>query len=89
MRDHRYHGFENHEDERLDETCYICNGGLAVCEVCKAGECELPEECPGRAMTAEERELICQGDLEFYLGCWWHKGEIVWTDKLGTKVAYR
>lgn len=31
-----------------DENCFICNGGLAYCEVCHLGEVELvSDECVG------------------------------------------
>lgn len=85
--EHRYHGPQDHDEPWQSEGCNACV--LSYCEVCKGGECELTDECPGRPTTAEERELICEGVLEYFLGCWWHSGKIVWTDKLGVKVAYK
>lgn len=90
MREHDYHGPSDHRDDTdpmLADHCNACN--LAYCKTCRGGECELPVECPGRPMTLEERELICDGTLEYELGVWWLHGKIVWSDRIGTKRAYR
>lgn len=39
-----------------NEFCVYCRGGLATCTVCTASEGELMPECPGRALTSEEKE---------------------------------
>lgn len=28
-------------------SCVYCDGGLAFCNICKKGEAELEDECPG------------------------------------------
>lgn len=52
------------------EGCMFCDGGLALCEVCRGGEAELPTECPGRVMTDEEREDVEFGRRNFIGGQW-------------------
>jgi len=41
-----------------EETCQVCRGGLAFCEVCSGGEGSLPTSCPGRTMTSEEGDEV-------------------------------
>ncbi len=53
-----------------EPRCVICDGGLAFCTVCKAGENELTTECPGVPASATQRELVCGGKLDFRKGCW-------------------
>jgi hypothetical protein len=43
--------------------CNICQGGLAVCTVCKAAEGELLTWCPGFALNAEAREACYRGNV--------------------------
>ena len=50
--------------------CPVCDGGLSYCVVCHGGESDLPSECPGRAMTAEEHEGVSNGVLDFINGIW-------------------
>ena len=38
---------------------------LALCKVCGGVECALPTNCPGRKLTSEELDLICNGELDF------------------------
>lgn len=87
MREHEWHGPSDHKDPYESDSCQAC--ALSFCKVCRGGEVELPTECLGRAMTTEEKVFINMGELDFDLGCWWLRGEIVWTDKPGKKVAYR
>jgi hypothetical protein len=51
-------------------TCPICDGGLAVCTVCKAAEGELTAECPGEPVPYERREQVYAGILNFKNGQW-------------------
>lgn len=55
--------------------CNYCDGGLAFCTVCKGGESQLPQECPGRVMTECEMRLVSVGRLDFVGGKWIKKGE--------------
>lgn len=52
------------------ETCFICKGGLAFCEVCKGGEGDLPTECPGRMMTEEQIDGVSRQQIDFVNGMW-------------------
>ena len=63
------------------QRCVVCDYGLAVCEVCKSGECQIPTDCPGRPMTDEEKELVCRGDLDFDMGVWFKDGRPVMESK--------
>lgn len=47
---------------------------LAFCEVCKCGECELAQHCPGEPLSEGIREGICRGDLNYVHGTWYKKG---------------
>ncbi len=49
-----------HEDE-----CFICNGGLALCNVCGGAEASMPTDCPGRRLTADELDAIQDGTINF------------------------
>lgn len=54
--------------ERL--YCSICDGGLAVCDVCKAAEGELTTQCPGYAVPSDIRDTVYAGALDFKNGEW-------------------
>ncbi len=43
----------------------FCEGGLALCTVCRAGEGQLTEDCPGRVMTDEEADAVYAGLLDY------------------------
>src|SRR5687767_4309219 len=52
-------------------NCPICDGGLAMCEVCKGFEGSLTTECCGRKLTPqEEHEIYTEGMLNFRDGKW-------------------
>lgn len=44
--------------------------GLGQCAKCGAAECEIPTSCPGKAMTAREKQAVCDGELDFVAGEW-------------------
>ena len=50
--------------------CPICEGGLAVCEICGCGEGELPTECPGFKCSSLLRDSIYRGKIDFKNGTW-------------------
>lgn len=50
--------------------CKFCNGGLALCTVCRGAEGSLPSECPGTEMTREQEEDVYTGKLDFCNGAW-------------------
>ena len=52
------------------ERCYVCNGGLAFCEVCKGGEASLTTECCGQVLTNKEEDAIMAKKLDFKNGEW-------------------
>lgn len=47
------------------QHCPICDGGLAWCTVCVAGEGELTTECAGRKLTPDEKDLVMKGSIDF------------------------
>ena len=57
------------EDKDDDLPKYICDSNgqvaLAMCKICGGVECALPTNCPGRELTAEEFDLICNQELNF------------------------
>lgn len=63
------HVWEQHTNCE-DPYCPICEGGLALCTVCKAGECELTTDCPGRPTTDGERRSVCEKVLDYINGRW-------------------
>jgi hypothetical protein len=52
------------------EGCYLCESGLAYCEVCGGGEASLPSECPGIRMTGEQESGVQMGEIDFVGGEW-------------------
>lgn len=50
--------------------------GLAVCETCRAGEGQLPEDCPGRVMTEDEANMVYSGEIDYRVR---HGGWTTWT----------
>ena len=57
-------------DDLYYEQCPICDGGLAVCEVCNGAEGSLPSECPGRKLSACEEEEIMLRNIDYKNGKW-------------------
>jgi len=58
-----YEGFDEDAPGQIKDS----NGEvvLALCKVCGGAECGLPTNCPGRELTYEEMELICNKELDF------------------------
>ena len=54
----------------LREDCAVCQGGLFFCEVCGGAEGDLPRDCPGARMGAEDRAAVAAGLLDFRDGAW-------------------
>jgi hypothetical protein len=52
------------------ERCNVCDGGLALCNICNGAEGLLPTECPGRKMTDEEEAAVFGGAADFINGKW-------------------
>lgn len=50
--------------------CPICDGGLALCEVCGCFEGSLPSECPGEKVSEERQTSIYNGKIDFRGGKW-------------------
>lgn len=51
--------------------CPFCDGGLALCTVCKGVEGTLTTDCCGRPLTEnEEKEIYDEGRLDFKDGHW-------------------
>lgn len=68
---HRQHNRRDcQSDGDSNAVCVVCEGGLTYCEICNGGEADLPTECPGRKMTAEEREGVANGVLDYVEGVW-------------------
>lgn len=60
----KQHIFVVHKDCQID-YCMICEGGLALCEICGGLEGGLPSECPGEPMSTETQEKVYAGELDF------------------------
>lgn len=54
-----------------DPDCSVCEGGLALCEVCGGAEASLPTDCPGRKMTVTEADNVQAGNVDFIDGIGW------------------
>lgn len=48
--------------------------GLVECTVCCGAEGELPTECPGRPMSADEKRWVMDGKFDFKDGMWNYTG---------------
>lgn len=46
-------------------ACMICDGGLAMCEVCGGAEASLPTHCPGEPMHPEVADEVQSGHLDY------------------------
>jgi len=51
-------------------SCMICDGGLAMCKVCKLYEGGLTTECPGIVVAIDQSDDIYHGKLDFKDGQW-------------------
>ncbi len=73
------HQFERHDGGCEIMHCHICDGGLAVCTVCRGGEGSLPTECPGQPMTGQQQEDVYAGTLDYKESAGgWHIPPPVW-----------
>lgn len=81
----REHELENHLTgcpyDPDSHSCPICDGGLALCRVCRGVECSLPTECPGRELTDQEEDDICAGRLDYINGKWINDSELPETNR--------
>lgn len=59
-----------------EETCFVCNGGLAWCTVCGGAEASMPTECPGVKMTQYQQDLVQAGVLDYVERGWRSGGEL-------------
>jgi hypothetical protein len=46
------------------DGCFVCEGGLASCDVCYGGEASLLPTCPGYPLTFEATQAICRGEIK-------------------------
>lgn len=51
-------------------TCFVCRHEKLHCQVCGGTERAITKECPGRPLTAAQREAIADGELDFEEGKW-------------------
>lgn len=56
--------------QKWDHNCDERDDGLLYCRTCKGAEGSLPTNCPGRAMTVEEADLVYEGKLDYGDGVW-------------------
>lgn len=60
-----------HKQHKCDkEDCFVCKGGLYLCDICGGAEAALPTDCPGKALEEEELRQISTGLLDFVNGEW-------------------
>jgi hypothetical protein len=45
--------------------CPICEGGLAMCKICKLAEGSLTTDCPGEIVDYETETKILRGELDY------------------------
>lgn len=45
--------------------CFICNGGLGVCDTCGGAESCLPTDCPGYTIPSDLYEAISSKRIDF------------------------
>lgn len=50
--------------------CQFCDGGLAMCTVCRGGEASLTSECCERKLTEAEEQAVMARKLDFQDGKW-------------------
>ena len=58
------------EELKLLEIVEVIKVARVLCEVCGAAEGEIPTDCPGRKMTADEKERVFHGSLDYKNGKW-------------------
>jgi hypothetical protein len=59
-----------HDPCNLPGHCQFCDGGIFECTVCWAVEGQLPTDCPGFELTADQKEDIWEGKVDFKDGKW-------------------
>jgi len=57
-----------HSLVRYDNSS-VCFGRMA-CRTCGGEDCSLPTDCPGRPLTAREKNKIEADRLDYYDGRW-------------------
>lgn len=61
----------NHVLHSCDQPgCFVCDGGLGLCDVCGGAESAIPTECPGTRMTTAQSDAVAAGTLDFRAGLW-------------------
>lgn len=50
--------------------CNFCDGGLWACDVCGGLEGSMPSKCPRDPMTAEQRDAVYRGRLDYRDNGW-------------------
>lgn len=64
------HSVEEQKHCRDISHCVVCDGGLAICRVCGAGEGGLTTECPGYRVCFDASERVYKGQIDFRGGKW-------------------
>ena len=58
-----------HQQFECNKTCEYgcqwCDGGLFACKVCNLMEGSLTSDCPGYAVSAEVRDAVYEGRIDF------------------------
>lgn len=63
------HKFVEHKN-CTNDYCAICEGGLALCEVCNGFEGSLTTECCGEKVPEAKLKQVYEGVLDFKNGRW-------------------
>ncbi len=58
-------------DKQSDRSCYVCDGGLAICDTCGGAEGSLPTHCPGERMQPEVSDDVYEGQLDYDVRLGW------------------
>lgn len=66
------HKYVVHKDCKLN-SCIICDGGLALCEVCGLGEGALTTECCGHRVDSDVADDCYIGKQDFINNIWVYK----------------
>jgi len=67
---HKLHGAWCCEER---ESCFICEGGLALCTTCGGAEATLPTHCPGVRFTEHVEEQVRCGVLDYTRVRGWYR----------------
>jgi hypothetical protein len=63
---------ETHEQCQREGHCWICDGGLFACTVCKGAEGSLTTDCPGIELDVDIQEEIYGEALDYTEAEGWH-----------------